>query len=138
MKLDDEFVTVSVVKLAILCDALHIVQKYMSMDQIKADLEKNLEDEDSFYATIFTMALFIAKDELNTLVNTKQDFLEKIRGKDYILNLIDKYSTLMGEDLKKKNGWNNAEMNEKVDEFINQNDITILERMMKAKPYEKN
>ena len=104
MNIDDEKVEVSVVTLAVMCDALHIAQKYMNVEDLKKDLEKNLNDEDSFYATVFTMAMYMAKEELSALLSTKKDYIEKIRGREYVLNLIEYYSQLMGEDLKTKKG----------------------------------
>ena len=35
MDMDDEKVEVSVVTLAVLCDALHIAQKYMNVEDLK-------------------------------------------------------------------------------------------------------
>ena len=141
MDMDDEKVEVSVVTLAVLCDALHIAQKYMNVEDLKKDLEKNLNDEDSFYATVFTMAMYMAKEELTSLLNTKKDYIEVIRGKDFVLDLIEHYSKLMGEDLKTKKGWSEQELNDRVDEInntANKDKIKVLERMMKAKSYEKN
>ena len=141
MDMDDEKVEVSVVTLAVLCDALHIAQKYMNVEDLKKDLEKNLDDEDSFYATVFTMAMYMAKEELTSLLDTKKDYIEVIRGKDFVLDLIEHYSKLMGEDLKTKKGWSEQELNDKCDELINTADkdkLKVLERMMKAKSYEKN
>ena len=141
MDMDDEKVEVSVVTLAVLCDALHIAQKYMNVEDLKKDLEKNLNDEDSFYATVFTMAMYMAKEELTSLLNTKKDYIEVIRGKDFVLDLIEHYSKLMGEDLKTKKGWSEQELNDRVDELNNTRDkdkMEILERMMKNKSYEKN
>ena len=141
MDMDDEKVEVSVVTLAVLCDALHIAQKYMNVEDLKKDLEKNLDDEDSFYATVFTMAMYMAKEELAELLSTKKDYIEKIRGREYVLNLIEYYSKLMGEDLKEKKGWSEQELNDRVDELNNTVDkdkMKVLERMMKAKSYEKN
>ena len=141
MDMDDEKVEVSVVTLAVMCDALHIAQKYMNVEDLKKDLEKNLNDEDSFYATVFTMAMYMAKEELTSLLNTKKDYIEVIRGKDFVLDLIEHYSKLMGEDLKTKKGWSEQELNDRVDEInntANKDKIKVLERMMKAKSYEKN
>ena len=141
MDMDDEKVEVSVVTLAVLCDALHIAQKYMNVEDLKKDLEKNLNDEDSFYATVFTMAMYMAKEELTSLLDTKKDYIEVIRGKDFVLDLIEHYSKLMGEDLKTKKGWSEQELNDRVDEInntANKDKIKVLERMMKAKSYEKN
>ena len=141
MDMDDEKVEVSVVTLAVLCDALHIAQKYMNVEDLKKDLEKNLDDEDSFYATVFTMAMYMAKEELTSLLDTKKDYIEVIRGKDFVLDLIEHYSQLMGEDLKTKKGWSEQELNDRVDEInntANKDKIKVLERMMKAKSYEKN
>ena len=141
MDIDNEKVEVSVVTLAVMCDALHIAQKYMNVEDLKKDLEKNLNDEDSFYATVFTMAMYMAKEELTLLLSTKKDYIERIRGRDYVMDLIEHYSKLMGEDLKTKKGWSTEELNTKVDELIDTNDkdkIKVLERMMKAKSYEKN
>ena len=141
MDMDDEKVEVSVVTLAVLCDALHIAQKYMNVEDLKKDLEKNLDDEDSFYATVFTMAMYMAKEELTSLLDTKKDYIEVIRGKDFVLDLIEHYSKLMGEDLKTKKGWSEQELNDRVDEInntANKDKIKVLERMMKAKSYEKN
>ena len=141
MDMDDEKVEVSVVTLAVLCDALHIAQKYMNVEDLKKDLEKNLNDEDSFYATVFTMAMYMAKEELTSLLYTKKDYIEVIRGKDFVLDLIEHYSKLMGEDLKTKKGWSEQELNDKADELNNTVDkdkMKVLERMMKAKSYEKN
>jgi hypothetical protein len=137
----DEIVEISIVKLAVMCDALHIVQKYMNVEHLKQDLDKCMEDEDSFYATVFTMALFMAKEELSFLFKGKEKLLKKIRGKDYIVDLVTHYSKLMGEDLKTKKGWSTEELNNKVDELADTNDkdkIKVLERMMKAESYEKN
>ena len=141
MDMDDEKVEVSVVTLAVLCDALHIAQKYMNVEDLKKDLEKNLNDEDSFYATVFTMAMYMAKEELTSLLDTKKDYIEVIRGKDFVLDLIEHYSKLMGEDLKTKKGWSEQELNDRADELNNTVDkdkMKVLERMMKAKSYEKN
>ena len=141
MDMDDEKVEVSVVTLAVMCDALHIAQKYMNVEDLKKDLEKNLDDEDSFYATVFTMAMYMAKEELNHLFKGKEKLLKKIRGKDYIVGLVTHYSQLMGEDLKTKKGWSDEELNNRVDELNNTVDkdkMKVLERMMKAKSYEKN
>lgn len=141
MDMDDEKVEVSVVTLAVMCDALHIAQKYMDIEEIKKDLEKNLNDEDSFYATVFTMAMYMAKEELSSLLGTKKDYIEMIRGRDFVLSLIEHYSQLMGEDLKTKKGWSDEELNNRVDELNNtadKNKMKVLERMMKAKSYEKN
>ena len=141
MDMDDEKVEVSVVTLAVMCDALHIAQKYMNVEDLKKDLEKNLNDEDSFYATVFTMAMYMAKEELTLLLDTKKDYIEVIRGKDFVLDLIEHYSKLMGEDLKTKKGWSEQELNDRVDEInntANKDKIKVLERMMKAKSYEKN
>ena len=47
----------------------------------------------------------------------------------------------MGEDLKTKKGWSEQELNDRVDEInntANKDKIKVLERMMKAKSYEKN
>ena len=141
MDMDDEKVEVSVVTLAVMCDALHIAQKYMNVEELKKDLEKNLDDEDSFYATVFTMAMYMAREELTSLLKTKKDYIEMIRGRDFVLGLIEHYSQLMGEDLKTKKGWSEQELNDKCDELINTADkdkLKVLERMMKAKSYEKN
>ena len=141
MDIDDEKVEVSVVTLAVMCDALHIAQKYMDVEDLKKDLEKNLDDEDSFYATVFTMAMYMAKEELTSLLNTKKDYIERIRGRTYVMNLIEHYSQLMGEDLKTKKGWSEQELNDRIDEINNAKDkdkMEILERMMRAKSYEKN
>ena len=141
MNIDDEKVEVSVVTLAVMCDALHIAQKYMNVEDLKKDLGNNLEDEDSFHATVFTMAMYMAKEELSALLSTKKDYIEKIRGREYVLNLIEYYSQLMGEDLKTKKGWSEQELNDRVDELNNTVDkdkMKVLERMMKAKSYEKN
>ena len=141
MDIDDEKVEVSVVTLAVMCDALHIAQKYMDVEELKKDLEKNLYDEDSFYATVFTMAMYMAREELTSLLKTKKDYIEMIRGRDFVLGLIEHYSQLMGEDLKTKKGWSEQELNDKCDELINTADkdkLKVLERMMKAKSYEKN
>ena len=141
MDMDDEKVEVSVVTLAVMCDALHIAQKYMDVEELKKDLEKNLDDEDSFYATVFTMAMYMAREELTSLLKTKKDYIEMIRGRDFVLGLIEHYSQLMGEDLKTKKGWSEQELNDKCDELINTADkdkLKVLERMMKAKSYEKN
>ena len=141
MDMDDEKVEVSVVTLAVLCDALHIAQKYMDVEDLKKDLEKNLDDEDSFYATVFTMAMYMAKEELTSLLDTKKDYIEVIRGKDFVLDLIEHYSKLMGEDLKTKKGWSEQELNDIIYEINNAKDkdkMEILERMMRAKSYEKN
>ena len=141
MDMDDEKVEVSVVTLAVMCDALHIAQKYMNVEDLKKDLEKNLNDEDSFYATVFTMAMYMAKEELSSLLGTKKDYIERIRGRDFVLSLIEYYSQLMGEDLKTKKGWSEQELNDKADELNNTVDkdkMKVLERMMKAKSYEKN
>ena len=141
MDMDDEKVEVSVVALAVMCDALHIAQKYMNVEDLKKDLEKNLNDEDSFYATVFTMAMYMAKEELNSLLSTKKDYIEMIRGRDFVLDLIEHYYKLMGEDLKTKKGWSEQDLNDKCDELINTADkdkLKVLERMMKAKSYEKN
>jgi len=141
MDMDDEKVEVSVVTLAVMCDALHIAQKYMNVEDLKKDLAKNLDDEDSFYATVFTMAMYMAQEELTSLLSTKKDYLERIRGRDYVMDLIKHYSKLMGEDLKTKKGWSEQELNDKCDELINTADkdkLKVLERMMKAKSYEKN
>ena len=141
MDMDDEKVEVSVVALAVMCDALHIAQKYMDMEDLKKDLEKNLDDEDSFYATVFTMAMYMAKEELTLLLSTKKDYIERIRGRDHVIDLIEHYSKLMGEDVKAKKGWSEQELNDRVDELNNTRDkdkMEILERMMKAKSYEKN
>ena len=141
MDMDDEKVEVSVVTLAVMCDALHIAQKYMNVEDLKKDLEKNLNDEDSFYATVFTMAMYMAKEELTSLLDTKKDYIEVIRGKDFVLDLIEHYSKLMGEDLKTKKGWSEQELNDRVDEINNTADkdkMKVLERMMRAKSYEKN
>ena len=141
MDMDDEKVEVSVVTLAVMCDALHIAQKYMNVEDLKKDLEKNLDDEDSFYATVFTMAMYMAQEELTSLLSTKKDYLERIRGRDYVMDLIEHYSKLMGEDLKTKKGWSEQELNDRVDELNNTVDkdkMKVLERMMKAKSYEKN
>jgi hypothetical protein len=124
-----------------MCDALHIAQKYMNVEDLKKDLEKNLNDEDSFYATVFTMAMYMAKEELTSLLSTKKDYIEMVRGRDFVLDLIEHYSKLMGEDLKTKKGWSEQELNDRVDEINNTADkdkIKILERMMRAKSYEKN
>ena len=141
MDMDDEKVEVSVVTLAVMCDALHIAQKYMDVEELKKDLEKNLDDEDSFYATVFTMAMYMAREELTSLLKTKKDYIEMIRGRDFVLGLIEHYSQLMGEDLKTKKGWSEQDLNDKCDELINTADkdkLKVLERMMKAKSYEKN
>ena len=141
MNIDNEKVEVSVVTLAVMCDALHIAQKYMNVEDLKKDLEKNLDDEDSFYATVFTMAMYMAKEELTSLLSTKKDYIKRIRGRDYVMDLIEHYSKLMGEDLKTKKGWSTEELNNKVDELVDTNDkdkIKVLERMMKAESYEKN
>ena len=141
MEIDDEKVEVSVITLAVICDALHIAQKYMNVEDIKKDLEGNLKDEDSFYATVFTMAMYMAKEELSSLLSTKKDYIETIRGRDFVLGLIEHYSQLMGEDLKTKKGWSEEELNNKVDEINNtadKNKMKVLERMMRAKSYEKN
>ena len=141
MNIDNEKVEVPVVILAVMCDALHIAQKYMNVEDLKKDLEKNLNDEDSFYATVFTMAMYMAKEELTSLLDTKKDYIEVIRGKDFVLDLIEHYSKLMGEDLKTKKGWSEQELNDRVDEInntANKDKIKVLERMMKAKSYEKN
>ena len=141
MEIDDEKVEVSVITLAVICDALHIAQKYMNVEDIKKDLEGNLKDEDSFYATVFTMAMYMAKEELSSLLSTKKDYIETIRGRDFVLGLIEHYSQLMGEDLKTKKGWSEEELNNKVDEINNTADkdkMKVLERMMRAKSYEKN
>ena len=141
MDMDDEKVEVSVVTLAVMCDALHIAQKYMDVEELKKDLEKNLNDEDSFYATVFTMALYMAREELNSLLSTKKDYIERIRGRDYVMDLIEHYSKLMGEDVRAKKGWSEQELNDRVDEInntANKDKIKVLERMMKAKSYEKN
>ena len=141
MDIDNEKVEVSVVTLAVMCDALHIAQKYMNVEDLKKDLEKNLNDEDSFYATVFTMALYMAKEELTSLLSAKKDYIEMIRGRDFVLDLIGHYSKLMGEDLKTKKGWSEQELNDRVDELNNTVDkdkMKVLERMMKAKSYEKN
>ena len=141
MNIDNEKVEVSVVTLAVMCDALHIAQKYMNVEDLKKDLEKNLDDEDSFYATVFTMAMYMAKEELNSLLSTKKDYIERIRGRDYVMDLIEHYSELMGEDLREKKGWSEQELNDRVDELNNTVDkdkMKVLERMMKAKSYEKN
>ena len=141
MNIDNEKVEVPVVTLAVMCDALHIAQKYMNVEDLKKDLEKNLNDEDSFYATVFTMAMYMAKEELNSLLSTKKDYKEMIRGRDFVLDLIEHYSKLMGEDLKTKKGWSEQELNDRVDELNNTVDkdkMKVLERMMKAKSYEKN
>ena len=141
MDMDDEKVEVSVVALAVMCDALHIAQKYMDVEELKKDLEKNLDDEDSFYATVFTMAMYMAREELTSLLKTKKDYIEMIRGRDFVLGLIEHYSQLMGEDLKTKKGWSEQELNDKCDELNNTVDkdkMKVLERMMKAKSYEKN
>jgi ribosome-binding protein aMBF1 (putative translation factor) len=141
MDMDNEKVEVSIITLAVMCDALHIAQKYMNVEDLKKDLEKNLNDEDSFYATVFTMAMYMAKEELTSLLSTKKDYIEMIRGRDFVLDLIEHYSKLMGEDLRAKKGWSEQELNDRVDELNNTVDkdkIKILERMMKAKSYEKN
>ena len=141
MDMDDEKVEVSVVTLAVLCDALHIAQKYMNVEDLKKDLEKNLNDEDSFYATVFTMAMYMAQEELTSLLSTKKDYIEMIRGRDFVIDLIEHYSQLMGEDLKTKKGWSEQELNDRVDEInntANKDKIKVLERMVKAKSYEKN
>jgi len=142
MNIDDEKIEVSVVTLAVMCDALHIAQNYMNVDEVKKDLEKNLNDERSFYATVFTIALYMAREELKVLLSTKKDYIEVIRGKEYVLGLIEHYSQLMGEDLRKNNGWSEKDLNDICDQLsMNKTDkdkIEILERMMKAKPYEKN
>ena len=141
MDMDDEKVEVSVVTLAVLCDALHIAQKYMNVEDLKKDLEKNLDDEDSFYAKVFTMGMYMAREELTSLLKTKKDYIEMIRGRDYVMDLIEHYSKLMGEDLKTKKGWSEQELNDRVDEInntANKDKIKVLERMMKAKSYEKN
>ena len=138
---EDEVVEVSIVKLAVICDALYIAQKYMNVEDLKKDLEKSLDDEDSFYATIFTMALFMAKEEICLLFKGKEELIKEIRGRDYVMNLIEHYSHLMGEDLRAKKGWSVKELDDKVDELNNTNDkdkMKVLERMMKAKSYEKN
>ena len=85
---EDEVVEVSIVKLAVICDALYIAQKYMNIKDLKKDLEKSLENEDSFYATIFTMALFMAKEEICLLFKGKEKLIKEIRGRDYIMDLI--------------------------------------------------
>ena len=57
------------------------------------------------------------------------------------MDLIEHYSKLMGEDLKTKKGWSEQELNDRVDELNNTVDkdrMEVLERMMKAKSYEKN
>ncbi len=141
MNIDNEKVEVPVVILAVMCDALHIAQKYMDVEDLKKDLEKNLNDEDSFYATVFTMAMYMAKEELTSLLSKKKDYIERIRGRDYVMNLIEHYSKLMGEDLKTKKGWNEQELNDRVDELndtVDKDKMKVLERMMKAKSYEKN
>ena len=141
MNIDNEKVEVPVVILAVMCDALHIAQKYMNVEDLKKDLEKNLNDEDSFYATVFTMAMYMAKEELTSLLSTKKDYIEMIRGRDFVLDLIEHYSHLMGEDLREKKGWSEQELNDRVDELNNTVDkdkMKVLERMMKAKSYEKN
>jgi len=141
MDLNDKTVEISVVKLAVLCDALHIAQKYIDVKQLQEDLGEGLEKEDSFYATVFTMGLFMAREEMGVIFKGHKEFIQKIRGKDYVLDLIEHYSKLMGEDLKTKKGWSTEELNTKVDELIDTNDkdkIKVLERMMKAKSYEKN
>ena len=142
MDMDNEKVEVSVVTLAVICDALHIAQNYMNVDELKKDLEKNLNDENSFYATVFTIALYMAREELKLLLSSKKDYIEVIRGKDYVLRLIEHYSKLMGEDLKTKKGWSEEDLNDICGQLsMNTTDkdkIKILERMMKAKPYEKN
>ena len=141
MDMDDEKVEVSVVTLAVMCDALHIAQKYMNVEDLKKDLAKNLDDEDSFYATVFTMAMYMAQEELTSLLSTKKDYIERIRGRDYVMDLIEHYSKLMGEDLREKKGWSEQELNDRVDELNNTVDkdkMKVLERMMKAKSYEKN
>jgi len=141
MDMDDEKVEVSVVTLAVMCDALHIAQKYMNVEDLKKDLAKNLDDEDSFYATVFTMAMYMAQEELTSLLSTKKDYIERIRGRDFVLSLIEYYSQLMGEDLKTKKGWSEQELNDRADELNNTVDkdkMKVLERMMKAKSYEKN
>ena len=87
---------------------------------------------------------FNNKKDFNTYPkNIKKDLsvLKKIRGKDYIVDLVTHYSKLMGEDLKTKKGWSTEELNTKVDELVDTNDkdkIKVLERMMKAESYEKN
>ena len=141
MDMDDEKVEVSVVTLAVMCDALHIAQKYMNVEDLKKDLAKNLDDEDSFYATVFTMAMYMAQEELTSLLSTKKDYIERIRGRDFVLSLIEYYSQLMGEDLKTKKGWSEQELNDRVDKLnntIDKDKMKVLERMMKAKSYEKN
>ena len=87
------------------------------------------------------MAMYMVKEELTSLLGTKKDYIKRIRGRDYVMDLIEHYSQLMGEDLKTKKGWSEQELNDRVDELNNTVDkdkMKVLERMMKAKSYEKN